>query len=157
MLVNQAQSYQTSSTDADADELYYRWSWGDGTYSDWLGPYTAGEICTAEHTWPGQGQFDVRVTTRDKFYEETGWSSPLNVNVIWSCCVQSGDINYDGSTNPDIADLVYLVAYMFSGGPPPPCAASADINGSGSGPDIADLVYLVAYMFSGGPLPATCQ
>ncbi len=62
-----------------------------------------------------------------------------------------GDI--DGNSNgPDIADLVYLVDFMFQGGPPPipdPCVA--DVNGDGNGPDIADLVYLVEYMFQGGP------
>ena len=31
-----------------------------------------------------------------------------------------GDVNDDG-VGPDIADLVYLVDYMFNGGPAPPC------------------------------------
>ncbi|HOP07786.1 MAG TPA: thrombospondin type 3 repeat-containing protein [candidate division Zixibacteria bacterium] len=71
------------------------------------------------------------------------------------CCVVMGDINNDG-TGPDISDLVYLVSYMFSGGPTPVCLDACDIDGSGSGPDISDLVYLVTYMFSGGPAPAPC-
>jgi hypothetical protein len=28
------------------------------------------------------------------------------------------DINGDGLFEPDIADLIYLVTYMFQGGPP---------------------------------------
>jgi len=68
----------------------------------------------------------------------------------WIC----GDINGSGGEDIDIADLVYLVAYMFDGGPPPPVLAATDVDGSGSGPDIADLVYLVAYMFQAGPAPA---
>ena len=71
------------------------------------------------------------------------------------CCDKRGDINNDG-TGPDIADLVYLVTYMFGGGPEPPCMAEADVNGNGTGPDIADLVYLVTYMFGGGPAPVSC-
>jgi len=72
------------------------------------------------------------------------------------CCVIRGDIDHNGS-GPDIADLVYLVAFMFNGGPPPPCMEEADVNGDGSAvPDIADLVYLVAYMFQGGPPPVPC-
>ncbi len=62
------------------------------------------------------------------------------------------DINGDG-TGPDISDLVYLVSYMFAGGPPPPFPVATDVDGSGFGPDISDLVYLVGYMFSGGPPP----
>ena len=63
-----------------------------------------------------------------------------------------GDANGDGS-GPDIADLVYLVTYMFSSGPPPPQMGAVDVNGDGVGPDISDLVYLVTYMFGGGPAP----
>ncbi|MFH1688402.1 MAG: M14 family zinc carboxypeptidase [bacterium] len=61
-----------------------------------------------------------------------------------------GDINGDGE-GPDIVDLVYLVAYMFGGGPQPPVMSAADVDGISGGPDIADLVYLVNYMFSQGP------
>lgn len=68
------------------------------------------------------------------------------------CCNHSGDINNSG-VGPDISDLVYMVNYMFSGGPEPPCMTEADTNSSGAGPDISDLVYLVQYMFSGGAEP----
>lgn len=64
----------------------------------------------------------------------------------WLC----GDANGNG-VGPDIEDLVYLVNYMFSGGPVPPELAAVDVNGNGIGPDIEDLVYLVAFMFGGGP------
>ncbi len=82
---------------------------------------------------------------------------------VSSCCVLRADINHDGA-GPDISDLVCMVSYMFSAGPPPPCEeppgsgyfAEADINGDMMGPDIADLVYLVSYMFSGGPAPVEC-
>jgi len=62
------------------------------------------------------------------------------------------DIDYSGS-GPDIADLVYLVTYMFQNGPEPPLMRATDIDGSGSYVDIADLVYLVTYMFQNGPDP----
>jgi len=73
------------------------------------------------------------------------------------CCQIRGDINHSGS-GPDIADLVYLVTYMFQGGPPPPCMAEANINGSAGSdvPDISDLVWLVSYMFQNGPAPVPC-
>jgi len=66
-----------------------------------------------------------------------------------------GDIDNNGE-GPDISDLVYLVDYMFTGGPPPPVMATADVDGSGGDPDIADLVYLVDFMFTDGPAP-TCD
>jgi hypothetical protein len=73
----------------------------------------------------------------------------------YECCWLRGDINGD-ATGPNIADLVFLVNYMFSGGPEPDCMEEADINGNGAGPDVSDLVYLVTHMFSGGPPPASC-
>ncbi len=75
--------------------------------------------------------------------------------VYGQCCELRGDIDHNGG-EPDIADLVYIVSYMFSGGPEPPCIEEADIDGNGSDPDIADLVYLVTYMFQGGPAPVPC-
>lgn len=62
-----------------------------------------------------------------------------------------GDITLDG--NVDIADLTYLVDYLFGGGPAPRVMELADVNGSGTDPDVADLVYLADYLFGGGPPP----
>ncbi|MDH4033746.1 MAG: PQQ-dependent sugar dehydrogenase, partial [candidate division Zixibacteria bacterium] len=74
------------------------------------------------------------------------------------CCVGIRG-NVDGSFDDgiDISDLVYLVDFMFNGGPQPSCFEEADVDASGSAPiDIADLVYLVDYMFTGGPAPSSC-
>jgi hypothetical protein len=74
------------------------------------------------------------------------------------CCIPPirGNVDYDAGDNIDISDLVYLVDYMFNGGPAPPCFEEADIDCSG-GLDISDLVYLVDYMFNGGSAPCRCD
>ena len=73
------------------------------------------------------------------------------------CCVIRGDIDHSGVLPIDIADLVYLVDYMFNSGPEPGCQEEGDVNGDGGEPiDIADLVYLVDYMFNEGPAPPAC-
>jgi hypothetical protein len=66
--------------------------------------------------------------------------------------VVCGDINADG-LGPNIADLTFLVAYLFSGGDPPPREDMADINGGDGRINIVDLVYFVDYLFGGGPPP----
>ncbi|MCK4626692.1 MAG: hypothetical protein KAV00_15365 [Phycisphaerae bacterium] len=73
------------------------------------------------------------------------------------CCIppMRGDIDLSGGII-DIADLVYLVDYMFNAGPPPPCYEEADVDATSGLIDIADLVYLVDYMFNSGPLPLPC-
>ncbi|MDH3890116.1 MAG: S8 family serine peptidase [candidate division Zixibacteria bacterium] len=75
-----------------------------------------------------------------------------------TCCANRGDVDNSGGGTPvDIGDLVYLVDFMFSGGPAPPCFDEGDVDGSGTPPiDIADLVYLVDYMFNSGPAPPSC-
>ena len=79
-----------------------------------------------------------------------------DMTVSAGCCTVRGDINHAGGASPiDIADLVYLVDYMFNQGPEPPCLEEADMDASGEF-DIADLVYLVDYMFTGGPVPVVC-
>ncbi len=66
-----------------------------------------------------------------------------------------GDANGSGSIN--ISDAVYLIAYIFSGGPAPSPLLAGDANCSGS-VNISDAVYLIAYIFSGGPAPcAACK
>jgi hypothetical protein len=58
----------------------------------------------------------------------------------------------DGSGAIDIADAVFLVRYIFSGGPAPNPLYAGDPNCDGS-VDISDAVFLIVYIFSGGPAP----
>jgi hypothetical protein len=47
------------------------------------------------------------------------------------------------------------VAYLFQGGPPPPCEEEGDADNNGS-IDVGDQTYLVAFLFQGGPPPPFC-
>ncbi|MCB2229146.1 hypothetical protein KQH82_00390 [bacterium] len=84
--------------------------------------------------------------------------SIFTVTVDNSCCTgQSGNINDDSGGSVDLSDLIYLVNYLFSGGPAPVCLASANVNGDlGCAVDLSDLIYLVNYLFLGGPAPSQC-
>ena len=82
-----------------------------------------------------------------------------------TCCLGEirGNVDNDPGDAIDISDLVFLVDYMFTGGPAPTCWEEANIDGSGDGPpdgsediDISDLVYLVDFMFNEGPAPLPC-
>lgn len=66
---------------------------------------------------------------------------------VWDCA----DIDGNG-TVADVADLVYMVDYMFNDGPVPDVLAACDVDGSGE-LNIQDLVFLSAYMFNSGPEP----
>ncbi len=57
----------------------------------------------------------------------------------------------DGSTAISIGDAVFIINYIFGGGPTP-CNGDADGNGTVS---IGDAVHLINFIFGGGPAP-TC-
>ena len=62
-----------------------------------------------------------------------------------------GDCNADGSFN--IADAIFMLAALFSGGPAGTCQDACDGNDDGS-LNIADAIYVLAALFSGGPSPS---
>jgi hypothetical protein len=65
-------------------------------------------------------------------------------------CILFGDVNGDGSI--DLGDVVYLVNYLWRGGPPPDPYQAGDANCDGT-ITISDIVYLVNYLFYGGSAP----
>ncbi len=64
----------------------------------------------------------------------------------------AGDADADGSIST--TDCVYVISYIFAGGPVPLPLSTGDANCSGS-VNISDVVFLLLYIFGGGPAP--CQ
>ncbi len=67
------------------------------------------------------------------------------------CQYICGDANSDEQIN--IGDAVYLISYIFGGGPSPDPECEGDANGDGS-VNVGDAVYMISYVFKGGPAPA---
>jgi hypothetical protein len=63
---------------------------------------------------------------------------------------QAGDANGDGKLT--VGDAVYIVAWIFRGGPMPPHQTAADANCDGAF-NVGDAVYIVNYIFRGGKAP----
>lgn len=61
-----------------------------------------------------------------------------------------GDANGDLAIN--VGDAVYMIQYIFRGGPAPVPSAAGDANGDGK-LGIGDAVYVINYIFKGGPAP----
>jgi endo-1,4-beta-xylanase len=74
-------TYTTSSSDPDENQLHYKWDFGDGSYSDWLGPYESGVITEVNHTWSKKGSYELKVKTKDIYNAESKWSDPLPINM----------------------------------------------------------------------------
>jgi len=74
-------TFSTSTVDLYGDDIYYRWDWGDGDFSDWLGPYESGETIESSHIWVKQGIHSVKVKAKDIYGCMSVWSDPLIVTM----------------------------------------------------------------------------
>lgn len=59
----------------------------------------------------------------------------------------------DGSGTISVSDAVFLIYYIFAGGPAPVSTVAGDAN-SDCSTNITDCVFLINYIFSGGPAPS---
>ncbi|RLI61393.1 MAG: hypothetical protein DRO67_08050, partial [Candidatus Asgardarchaeum californiense] len=73
--------YTAVTTEPNGEQIYYKFSWGDGTESDWLGPFNSGEGVEESHIWSSRGTFKIKVKAKDINGEESGWSDPLPVSI----------------------------------------------------------------------------
>jgi hypothetical protein len=85
----------------------------------------------------------IGISESDNYIVEAGF--------VHASFVMRGDATADGIVN--IADVVYLVNYLFTGGIKPCPMEAGDATCDGI-VNIADVVYLVNYLFTGGPPPS---
>jgi hypothetical protein len=110
--------------------------------------YSDGEsfVLSGTPTWEATYYLNIRIIDSDNPPEVTDRSVSLKVVPPSVAC---GDA--DSNDLISIADAVFLINYIFGGGPAPELiAADADCSGSAS---IGDAVYLINYIFGGGPAP----
>ncbi|MCX6831935.1 MAG: M14 family zinc carboxypeptidase [candidate division Zixibacteria bacterium] len=98
---------------------------------------------TPAHT----GQIDFTANVQDEAGGSTSRAYSFKVYL-------NGDA--DGSDTIDVSDAVYIIAYIFSGGPAPVPTGKGDTDCSNS-IDISDAVFLISYIFSGGPAPCAAS
>ena len=74
-------NFTAVTTDSDGDKVYYKFSFGDGTYSAWLGPFTSGEPVTVMHNWTRIGSYSVQVRAMDTHRMQSDWSDPSPIKM----------------------------------------------------------------------------
>ncbi len=82
-----------NTTDPDGDEIYYRFDWGDGTWSGWIQQAAPiGGYTWFEHVWNKKGKYEIRVKAKDdpngdgdlSDGMESPWSDPKTIIVCFT-------------------------------------------------------------------------
>jgi len=85
--VGKVLSYAASSKDADGDQLFFTFDWGDGTTSKTL--LSASSTGAANHIWKAKGTYQVKAMATDSRDASSGWSEPFSVSISGSSTVNS--------------------------------------------------------------------
>ncbi len=129
----------------------YHWQFLGGDLPFGLSFDTSTATISGTPTFPAQYFFTIVCKDSDSPQKSDTASLTIIISESQGIC---GDA--DGSGTVTISDAVYLINYIFSGGPAPDPLLSADADCSGT-VTISDAVYLINYIFSGGPVPcAAC-
>jgi hypothetical protein len=120
-----------------------------------------GALCDFISTvvFPGEGSAQF---STDPFFSNTIVIETTGISIIPTMISTTVSISTDlfirgeinGDTSINIADAMFLLAQLFSGGPVGTCADANDVNDDGS-VNLGDPVTLLAYLFSGGVTPPT--
>ncbi|HWR27478.1 MAG TPA: PQQ-binding-like beta-propeller repeat protein [Candidatus Thermoplasmatota archaeon] len=70
--IHRKYEFTFTSTSPLTNNLFYQIDWGNGTLTDWLGPYSSGESITLSHSWSEKGTYTIRARAKDT---ENLWSS----------------------------------------------------------------------------------
>jgi hypothetical protein len=92
------------------------------------------------------------------YYENEGVEgNTLSTDFAFCLMGEAGYVcgDADGNEIVNISDAVYLISYIFGGGPGPDPLQSGDCDCNDI-VNISDAVYLIAYIFGGGPEPCEC-
>lgn len=73
--------FVATANDSDGDQIWFKWAWGDGNISNWIGPYNSEEECKSSHIWEKEGYFDIKVKAKDTSQAESEWSEPHRVSM----------------------------------------------------------------------------
>ena len=123
-----------------------------------LNPLTAGQHRLLVKVFEGGGDHNFRLRFQDPLGNPITSGISTCTDPDPAACVsvtpqggfRRGDSNASGGLN--ITDGVFVLNYLFLGGPEPPCQDAADSDDNGQ-LNITDGVRILNYLFLGGPAP----
>lgn len=105
------------------------------------------------------GKLDMVLATDWPYYSVIFWEFDSYIDsstLYWPKYMHdkhnSGVLKIEDYSRYGISDIVYLINYLFRGGPAPEPIEWGDVNCDDDS-DLRDVVYLINYLFRGGPVP----
>ena len=145
--IGQTHTATATGVDDTGDTVYYTFRATDGVNPDVvMGPQT---IPTAGFVLRFGGPWSFSVTVDDRL-DCTDLASDATCPTGAGGGFRRGDSNASGDLN--ITDGVFVLNYLFLGGPEPTCQDAADSDDNGQ-LNITDGVRILNYLFLGGPAP----
>lgn len=79
---NKEYTFSTSTVDMEGDDIYYKFKWGDGTVSDWIGPYKNSEEVKTNHKYDKENKYDIKIRAKDSEGYKSDWSDEFTINIV---------------------------------------------------------------------------
>jgi hypothetical protein len=106
-----AYDYKFQSTDPNGDDLYYCIDWDDDTGEIFIGPYTSGEEVTETHTWESEGDYTLKVKSKDVHDAESDWAT-LSISMPKNKAVNIQLLNFFESHTNQFPILQFLLRLL---------------------------------------------
>ncbi len=74
--------YTAITTDPEGDQIFYMFNWGDGTSTEWLGPFNSGDSIDITHAWTEIGDYEIKVKAKDTEEASSRWSDPYLMQIV---------------------------------------------------------------------------
>jgi C1A family cysteine protease len=69
--IGEEYTFTASTPETDGEAYYWFFDWGDGSNSDWLGPYGPNDSVSISHIWDKKGEVNVKVRyMEDEIYSD---------------------------------------------------------------------------------------
>ncbi len=72
--IDETYDYDFYSIDPEGNDVLFRIDWGDNINSQWFGPYESGEAVRVSHSWGENGDFVIKVQSKDIYGDKSEWS-----------------------------------------------------------------------------------
>jgi len=104
--IGETLSYNAVSSSQYHNLIYYLFDWGDGNESEWVGPYSFGEICEMSHNWTELGNYEIVVKAKDGRGYESQWSDPISLKIQKN---KKFDVNIVNIYKYFVKNTIYLI------------------------------------------------